>query len=36
MLPAAGIYILNFINNGKKSDDVIIEKGGLKNLGRDA
>ncbi|WP_026528814.1 hypothetical protein [Butyrivibrio sp. VCD2006] len=31
----AGSYILNFVNDGKKPDDVIIEKGGLKNLRRD-
>ena len=31
----SGSYILNFVNNGKKPDDVIIEKGGLKNLRSD-
>jgi hypothetical protein len=31
----AGSYILNFLNDGKKPDNVIIEKGGLKNLRRD-
>lgn len=31
----AGSYILNFINDGKKPDNVIIEKGGLKNLRSD-
>ncbi len=31
----AGSYILNFLNDGKKPDNVIIERGGLKNLRRD-